>query len=315
VIHTEGLGKCFPASSKKSTENLAVHDLTLDVAKGEVFGFLGPNGAGKTTTVRMLCALIAPSSGRAWVAGHQVGSENEAIRANVGILTESPGLYDKLDAVTNLSFFAKLYAVEDIEGQVAKYLKMMGLWKRRTESVKNYSKGMRQKLAIVRALLHEPPLLFLDEPTSNLDPEAAHIVRDFINELRGEGRTIFICTHNLDEAERLCDRVGVIKQQLVCVDTPAQLRQRLYGRETLIQLRAAAPEHVAAVKALAFVQDVHRTHNTLTIKVDDPETQNPQLVRALVSAGADVQFVEEAPHSLESVYLDLIAQTREETSA
>ena len=187
MIRTEGLSKRFPAYGKKGKETLAVDDLDLDVCKGEVFGFLGPNGAGKTTTVRMLCALIAPTGGDAWVNGYHVGQENEAIRASVGILTETPGLYAKLDAVTNLSFFAKLYDVSDVSGQVSKYLQMLGLWDRRHDLAGSFSKGMRQKLAIARALLHEPPLLFLDEPTSGLDPEAARIVRDFIDELRGQG--------------------------------------------------------------------------------------------------------------------------------
>lgn len=317
VIRTEGLTKRFAAFGRKGQETLAVDGLDLQVLKGEVFGFLGPNGAGKTTTVRMLCALIAPTAGEAWVNGHRVGENNEAIRADVGILTETPGLYAKLDAVTNLSFFAKLYGVEDISGQVARYLKMLGLWERRSEAVGGFSKGMRQKLAIARALLHEPPLLFLDEPTSGLDPEAARIVRDFIQELRGQGRTIFMCTHNLDEADRLCDRIAVIKQRLIRVDTPARLRQQLYGRGVLVRLRTIAPQYVAAVEALPFVHEVRHTDadDSLSLKVDDPEANNPQLVRALVAAGADVQFVEETEHSLESVYFDLMAQTREEDAA
>jgi ABC-2 type transport system ATP-binding protein len=315
VIHCEGLTKRFPAPTKKGAPIVAVEGLNLEVHKGEVFGFLGPNGAGKTTTVRMLCALIAPTSGEAWVAGHKVGQEDDAVRTSVGILTETPGLYDRLDAVTNLSFFARLYGVEDVRGQVAKYLQMLGLWERRDEMVGSFSKGMRQKLAIARALLHEPPLLFLDEPTSGLDPEAARVVREFVEELRGQGRTFFLCTHNLDEADRLCDRIGVIKGRLIRVDTPARLRSSLYGTTVLIRLRAVAPEHVAVVRALPFVHEVRQADGGLSIKLDDPEANNPQLVRALVSAGADVQFVGEVEHSLEAVYFDLMAQTREEAAA
>jgi ABC-2 type transport system ATP-binding protein len=189
---------------------------------------------------------------------------------------------------------------------------MLGLWERRDERVGNFSKGMRQKLAVARALLHEPPLLFLDEPTSGLDPEAARMVRDFIDELRGKGRTIFLCTHNLDEADRLCDRIAVIKQRLICVDTPARLRQRLYGYGVLIRMRAVDPEHVAALQALPFVKQVQRADNSLSVKLDDPDENNPRLVRTLVSAGADIQFVEEVSHSLESVYFDLMSQAREE---
>ena len=315
MIRTEALTKRFPAYGKKSSETLAVEDLSLEVLKGEVFGFLGPNGAGKTTTVRLLCALIAPTQGRAWVDGHRIGDANEAIRAKVGILTETPGLYAKLDAVANLSFFAKLYGVADISGQVAKYLKMLGLWDRRHQLVGSFSKGMRQKLAIARALLHEPPLLFLDEPTSGLDPEAARVVRDFIEELRGQGRTIFICTHNLDEADRLCDRIAVIKQRLIRVDTPARLRQQLYGHGVLIRLRDIAPEHITCIEALPFVHEVRQVESSLSIKLDDPDDNNPLLVRTLVAAGADVQYVEQTSHSLESVYFDLMAQMREESAA
>jgi ABC-2 type transport system ATP-binding protein len=311
IIRAEGLKKQFTVNARQGTVNLAVSDLDLTVEQGEVFGFLGPNGAGKTTTVRMLCALIAPSQGKAWVAGHEIGRENEAIRASVGILTETPGLYARLDAMTNLSFFARLYGVDDIQGQVEKYLKMLGLWERRTEMVGGFSKGMRQKLAIARALLHEPPLLFLDEPTSGLDPDAARIVREFIETLRSKGRTIFLCTHNLDEADRLCDRIAVIKQRLICVDTPMRLRQRLYGSSVHVRLRVAAPEYIAAVQNLPFVQDVHQVDSSLSIKLEEPEANNPELVRALVSAGADIQFVQEAEHSLESVYFDLMAQHQE----
>jgi ABC-2 type transport system ATP-binding protein len=312
MIRTAGLSKRFPAATKGGAENVAVEGLTLEVKQGEVFGFLGPNGAGKTTTVRMLCTLIAPSAGQAWVAGHPVGQEDEAIRASVGILTETPGLYARLDAATNLSFFARLYGVRDVEGQVARYLKMLDLWERRHEPVAGFSKGMRQKLAIARALLHEPPLLFLDEPTSGLDPEAARMVRDFIADLRGQGRTIFLCTHNLDEADRLCDRIGVIQQQLIAVDTPARLRQNLYGSSVCIRLRAVAPAYIAALQALPFVQHVHQADNSLSVKLDDPEGNNPQLVRALVAAGADIQFVEPVAHSLEAVYFDLMAHMRGE---
>jgi ABC-2 type transport system ATP-binding protein len=312
MIRTTGLTKVFAAAGKKGAENVAVEGLDLDIKKGEVFGFLGPNGAGKTTTVRMLCALIAPTAGEAWIAGYKVGEQDPAIRASVGILTETPGLYEKLDAVANLSFFCELYGVPDPAAQVTRYLQMLGLWERRDERVGSFSKGMRQKLAIARALLHEPPLLFLDEPTSGLDPESARVVRDFIQELRGQGRTIFLCTHNLDEADRLCDRIAVIKRRLIRVDTPEGLRQSLYGSSVQVRLRVVAPEHLAAVRALPFVQQVEQADSSLTVKLSDPQTQNPQLVRALVAAGADILFVQEVAHSLETVYFDLMAQTREE---
>ncbi len=165
---------------------------------------------------------------------------------------------------------------------------------------------MKQKLAIARCLLHEPRLLFLDEPTAGLDPEAAHLVRDFIAELKKEGRTIFLCTHNLDEADRLCDRIGVFKTRLLVVDTPANLRASLFGRKVVFHLRAATEEHSAAVRKLGFAQEVKLVENKLVVTLDDPEAHNPDVVRALVEAGADVQFVGELRHSLEDVYLQLV---------
>ena len=203
MIRTEALCKYFQMKNRQIN---AVDGLSLEVKQGEVFGFLGPNGAGKTTTVRLLVCLIGPTAGRAWVNGLEVGVADRAIRGQVGILTESPGLYERLSARRNLEIFADLYGVKDVKGQAEKYLRLLGLWDRRETEAGTFSKGMRQKLAIARALLHEPPILFLDEPTSGLDPEAAKTVRDFIETLRGQGRTIFMCTHNLDEAERLCDR-------------------------------------------------------------------------------------------------------------
>jgi ABC-2 type transport system ATP-binding protein len=299
MIITEGLTKRFG-------DNLAVDALSLQVDRGEVFAFLGPNGAGKTTTVRMLTALIAPTAGRAWVNGHEVGQDNTDIRRSVGILTEAPGLYERLDAVQNLTFYARLYEVDDLDGQVEKYLRFLRLWERRDEPVGGFSKGMKQKLAIARALLHEPPLLFLDEPTAALDPEAARTVREFIGEIRGEGRTIFLCTHNLDEADRLADRIGVIRQRLIQVDSPANLRRSLYGRRVVVQLTVVTEAVQTAVSELTFVKGVECKDNQLIISMDDPEEQNPILVERIVAAGGAVQFVNELRHSLEDIYFTLI---------
>lgn len=302
MIRTEHLSKRFG-------KLLAVDDLSLEVERGEVFGFLGPNGAGKTTTMRMLAALIAPTSGAAWINGKRVGQDNEAVRASVGLLTETPGLYPRLNAEENLAFFARLHGVQDIAGQVQKYLSLLGLWERRAEAVGGFSKGMQQKLAIARALLHEPPVLFLDEPTSALDPEAARVVRDFVATLKGEGRTIFICTHNLDEADRLCDRVAVIKQRLIRVDAPETLRQGLYGRSVRVRLRERAPGLVPLVRELPFVTEVIETAEGLRVALNEPESHNPELIQALVAAGAAIQFVERESHSLEQVYFDLLRES------
>jgi ABC-2 type transport system ATP-binding protein len=299
MIHTENLTKRFK-------ETLAVDGLSLDIREGEVFGFLGPNGAGKTTTVRMLTSLVGPTSGSATVAGFALGQRDTDIRRTVGVLTETPGMYDNLSAEYNLKIFANLYEVRDVAGQVDKYLKMLGLYERRFDAAGTFSKGMKQKLAIARALLHEPKIIFLDEPTAGLDPEAAHLVRDFIAELKKEGRTIFICTHNLDEADRLCDRVGVFKTHLLVVDTPANLRTSFNERRVVFHLRAADEKLVSAVRRLSFVREAKAMDNKLVVTLENPETYNPEIIRTLVGAGADVQFVGELRRSLEDAYLQLI---------
>jgi ABC-2 type transport system ATP-binding protein len=299
MIKTENLTKQF-------TSTLAVDRLTIQIPEGEVFGFLGPNGAGKTTTVRLLTALIGPTSGTASVNGFQVGKQDTEIRRSVGILTESPGMYDNLSAEFNLMTFANLYEVKDPKGQVEKYLRMLGLWDRRQDEAGTFSKGMKQKLAIARALLHEPRLLFLDEPTAGLDPESARLVRDFIEELRKEGRTIFLCTHNLDEADRLCDRIGVFKTHLLVVDTPEQLRNQLFGRKVVIHLKSATEELAASLRGLPYVREAKCIDNKLLATLDDPEERNPEIIRLLVGQGAEIQFVGELRHSLEDVYFQLV---------
>ena len=309
MIRTEGLSKTFHGD-KRTGPIKAVDRLDLDIEQGEVFGFLGPNGAGKTTTVRMLCTLIGVTAGRAWVNGIEVGKDDRSIRASVGILTEQPGMYDRLSAERNLTIYAELYGVADPAGAVEKYLRMLGLWERRHDPAGSFSKGMKQKLAIARSILHEPKTLFLDEPTAALDPEAAKVVRDFIEELKTEGRTIFLCTHNLDEADRLCDRIGVFKQRLIKVDTPGRMRMALFGRTVEFQLRQTDPSMAGLLKRFEFVKSVDLVDGKIVVAMDDPESGNPRLVKALVDAGAEVQFVSEVKHSLEDVYLSLVNESR-----
>ena len=308
MIITQDLGKVFKIGKKEKTEIRAVEGLSLSVREGEVFGFLGPNGAGKTTTVRMLAGLIEPTSGSATINNLVLGKENSAIRRSLGILTETPGMYERLSAEKNLAIFANLYDVTDVPGQVRKYLQMLGLWERRADPVGSFSKGMRQKLAIARALLHDPKVLFLDEPTSGLDPEAAKMVREFIESLRELGRTIFMCTHNLDEADRLCDRIAIFKQKVIAVDTPAALRQQLFGRKIVVHLAALQPEWADMLRGLPFVREVEALENKLIISLANPEQDNPEIVRQLVGTGAAIRFIGELRHSLEQVYLEMLHQ-------
>ena len=302
VLRTERLTKRFDRLT-------AVQDLDLEVREGEVFGFLGPNGAGKTTTLRLLCALISPTSGTAEVAGYRLGQDDEAIRASVGILTEQPGLYERQSAEDNLLFFAELFGLGPAlaRSQTERYLRLMGLWDRRTEAVATFSRGMKQKMAIARAAIHEPRIVFLDEPTTGLDPDAARTVREFISQIRGEGRTVFLCTHNLDEADRLCDRIAFFRRSIIRIDTPAKLRAELYGHATEFRIMPGpSADHLQRVQSVPGVNTAHLENGSIIVASGDPLEVNPRVVRALVGSGAEVAYVTERRASLEDVYLRVV---------
>jgi ABC-2 type transport system ATP-binding protein len=290
----------------------AVDNVTLHVDEGEVFGFLGPNGAGKTTTVRMLCCLIGKTSGEAKIGDYTIDSENDClkIRKMVGFLPENVGLYDSLSAYRNLDFYGQLYEVPENKRRenIERLLTLLGIWERREDAVGTFSKGTKQKIAIARALIHDPQVLFLDEPTANLDPEASKTVRDFILELKKEKRTIFLNTHNLDEAERLCDRIAILKTKLVVVDSPKNLERSLYNRKTIVHLDSVTGAVSAAVEKLSFVKNLRISNNKLILDIDNPERYNPEVVRTIVGAGGNVQYVTELRSTLEDVYLKLIRE-------
>ena len=298
MIRTEGLTRRFG-------EVIAVEDLSFEVRAGEIVALLGPNGAGKTTTVRMLSCLIAPTSGRAWVDGRELNEDPSHIRATVGVLTESPGLYKRLSAWHNLRFFAELYGVRNAEEKIEEYLRFFGLWERRNEPVATYSKGMRQKLALARALLHEPRALLLDEPTAGLDPESARSVREFISELKGAGRAILLCTHNLPEAERLCDRIVLLRTRLIAQGTPEELKRRLFGTKVVVELANAFPGLVSSLD-IPGAKSAELVGEKLYVEVEDPRRDNPVLVRRLVELGAEIIAVREAETTLEDVYHELM---------
>jgi ABC-2 type transport system ATP-binding protein len=290
----------------------AVDNVTLHVEKGEVFGFLGPNGAGKTTTVRMLCCLIGKTSGQARIGDFSVEKESDClqIRKIVGFLPENVGLYDSLSAYKNLDFYGKLYEVPNQKRaeNIERLLSLLGIWDRREDAVGTFSKGTKQKIAIARALIHEPQVLFLDEPTANLDPEASKTVRDFILDLKKEKTTIFLNTHNLDEAERLCDRIAILKTKLVAVDSPKNLERSLYNRKTIVHLKQVTDSVLAAVEKLGSIRNVRVSENKLILDIDDPEAANPEVVRAIVEANGNIQYVTELRSTLEDVYLKLIKE-------
>jgi len=281
----------------------------LEVRQGEVLGLLGPNGAGKTTTVRLLTALIRPSEGTATVDGFDVRAEPEQVRARVGVLTETPGLYDKLSATANLDFFARLYGLSAARRaeRIEHYLRLFGLWERRHDVAGTFSKGIKQKLAIARALLHDPSVVFLDEPTAALDPEAAFIVRDAIETLRRAGRTIVLATHNLDEADRLCDRIAFVRGGLLRVDSPARLRGSLGRRALVVRLRSVpADGRLDEVRAVLGVEGVERVDGGLRVTADPADPVAPAVVRALVAGGADILEVRVERISLEDIYFEIM---------
>jgi ABC-2 type transport system ATP-binding protein len=308
LIETENL-------TRKFGELTAVDNLTLKVEEGEVFGFLGPNAAGKTTTVRMLCGLIAKTSGKARIGDFSVDDPEDCLRIRkmVGLLPGDVGLYDSLSAYKNLDFYGKLYEVspERREENIKKLLSLLGIWERRDHPVGTFSKGTKQKIAIARALIHDPELLFLDEPTANLDPEASKTVRDFVLDLKKEKRTIFINTHNLSEAEKLCDRIGIIKTHLLTIGSPESLARGLETRKTVVHLQHVNPKVFASVEKLHAVKDARTVDNQLILDMDEPERDNPEVVRTIVEAGGRVQYVTELRSTLEDVYLKMIKEAED----
>jgi ABC-2 type transport system ATP-binding protein len=308
LIYVEKLTKKFGSLT-------AVDELNLQVEKGEVFGFLGPNGAGKTTTMRMLCCLISKTSGVARIAGYSIDDPRDSlkIRKIIGILPENVGLYDDLSAYDNLDFYGKLYECSESQRKenIEYFLKMMGLWDKRDVSAGKFSKGMKQKLAIARALIHNPQILFLDEPTANLDPGSSKTVRDFILKLKEEKKTtIFLNTHNLDEAQRICDKIGIFNKHLITTGTPVELEESVWGSKTVIQLVEVNDNILEAIKNLQlkkFVVD----NNNITIDVVDPEKENPLLINAIVSAGGRIQYVNRLSPTLEDAYLKFVREELE----
>ncbi|MBP1706634.1 MAG: transporter related [Chloroflexi bacterium] len=294
--------------SRRFGKLTAVDNLNLEVGKGEVLGFLGPNGAGKTTTIRLLAGIIAATSGYGLVAGWRTDGPVEPLHEAIGLLTESPGFYNRLSASRNLEYFGGFYQGLNIPAQAEKYLKIMGLLERRADRVGTYSKGMKGRLALARALLHEPRVLFLDEPTAGLDPEASEEVRGLIKKLSTEGRTIFLSTHNLAEAEQLCHRIAIFRTRLLALDTPQNLRERLFRRRVVIRLESVDDATVKAIEKLHFVKSCNRDGPRLNIELGEAEKELPELVRTIVQAGGRVLEVTEEHHSLEEIYLNLVRE-------
>ena len=307
ALVVEHLGKRFG-------DRVAFDDVSFEVGYGEMFGFLGPNGAGKTTTVRTLGTLIAPSSGSAVVAGVPLSAENgPAIRARISIMPESPGLYLRLTVMENLECFAGLYELDDVRGRIERALQAVNLLDRAGDPCGSLSKGLRQRVGLARALLNDPAVLFLDEPTSGLDPVATREVHDLIASLRERGVTIFLTTHRLEEAERLCHRVAILNTTLRLIGSPDELRGRLFSRSLEVRLRTPLENPKAVLEALPGVEGWEQAPSGYNLSVSDPELAAPQVARALVSVGADILSLAESRHSLEDVYLELVDEDVEAT--
>jgi len=291
--------------SKRFADRTAVEGLTFNVDRGEVFGLLGPNGAGKTTTVRMLTGLLSPTEGEATVSGISIRTGGEMLRRKVGLLTENPGLYDRLTGRENLLFFIKLNELDArlAWARASNLLRRFGLEGREDDPCGSYSKGMRQKLAIIRTIIHQPEIIFLDEPTSGLDPEAARTVRDAVAELAKDGSTIVLCSHNLAEVEQLCGRVAVIRGRLIEVSTLQAMRKAQMVLEVRLASDPSGFEPI--VKALPFAPAVELVDSKLRVKLRHEE-QAADVISALVLAGARIHSAARAERPLEHVYLELM---------
>ncbi len=296
------------ALSKRFGDRVAFNDVSFEVGRGEVFGFLGPNGAGKTTTVRTLGTLIAPTSGSALVAGIPLIPENAVeIRRRISIMPESPGLYLRLSVIENLECFADLYEVPEPHKRIARALHAVKLDERARDLCGALSKGLRQRVALARALLNEPQVLFLDEPTSGLDPAATRDVHELITALSHSGVTIFLTTHRLEEAERLCDTVAILNTTLRMLGPPAQLRTQLFATTLAVRTRLPLPDPDRVFNGLPSVEAWRRDGmGSYSLTVSDPTIAAPAVTRALVAADADVLSIGESLHSLEDVYLELV---------
>jgi ABC-2 type transport system ATP-binding protein len=299
--------------SKRFGGRVAFDDVSFQVGHGEVFGFLGPNGAGKTTTVRTLGTLVAPTSGSATVAGIPLAPENGVeIRRRISIMPESPGLYLRLSVTENLECFADLYEAPDARDRIGRALRAVDLADRADDACGALSKGLRQRVALARALLSDPEVLFLDEPTSGLDPGAARDVHELIDELRRRGVTIFLTTHRLDEAERLCDRVAILNTTLRTIGRPDELRAQLFARTLAVRTLAPLPDPDRVFGGLEAVEGWEQDGaGGYVIAVSDVTVAAPAITRALVEAGAEVLSVGESRHSLEDVYLQLVGEDQE----
>lgn len=298
--------------SKQFNDFWAVDGVTLSVKEGQILALLGQNGAGKTTTVRMLTSLLMPTRGWARIAGYDTVTQGSEVRSSVGVLTEQHGLYMRMTGDEYLDFFGQVYRLspQARKARGRELLDYFGLSEAANRRIGEYSKGMRQKLALARALIHEPGVLLLDEPTSAMDPESARLVRDEIARLRSSKRTIIICTHNLSEAETLADSIAIIyRGQILMLGTLDELKQRVLG-EAEYEVTFSHAWDASQLSLPNGVTMLTHAATSFKVRVERPQESNPQLVHALSSNGAPVLAFQESPRTLEQVYLKVMADVR-----
>nr|MDO8133050.1 ABC transporter ATP-binding protein [Candidatus Njordarchaeum guaymaensis] len=312
IIHVENLTRTFG-------KIVAVDHVSIDVKEGEIFGFLGPNGAGKTTTVRVLCSLLKPDEGKATIDGHDIVKEASTVRSVVGLLPEPElsGLYERMTPIENLTFFARLYNMSErqIQNRVKELLDMMDLWGRRNDKVATFSRGMRQKLSIARAIVHDPKVLFMDEPTTGLDPAAAKSFREFLAKLCKQlNRTVFLCTHNLPEADMICDRIAIINRgQIAMVGETSELKKSLWKKRvfTITLLPGLDKSITEKISEISSVENVKLKRNIIQYETEKPDESNPMIIQRIVESGGKIVTLQEERKTLEDIYMKIIGQESE----
>ncbi len=296
--------------TKKFDDFTAVDNLTISISSGQVLALLGPNGAGKTTTVRMLSAILMPTSGKATINGRDVVQEADLVRREIGLLTEQPGLYTRSSGLEYLQFFGSLYGMGKEEARIRslQLFERFGMAKMEFRRLGEYSKGMRQKIGLIRAMLHDPAVLLLDEPTSAMDPHSAKLVRDAILEMRDDKRAIVVCTHNLAEAELLADTIAIISRgRIIAQGDPETLKRQLLGRRLFeVQLDQSVDGQPDGLTNLVEVESVEG--NILRYRTEEPSSMNPRLVKYLASQNLGVISLHELTASLEQVYLRVVEE-------
>jgi ABC-2 type transport system ATP-binding protein len=314
IVHVENLTRTFG-------KIIAVDHISLDVKEGEIFGFLGPNGAGKTTTTRLLCSLLKPDEGNATIDGHDIVKEASTVRSVVGFLPEPElsGLYERMTPIENLVFFGRLYDIPEkqVMNRVKELLDMMDLWERRNDRVGTFSRGMRQKLSIARAIIHDPKILFMDEPTTGLDPAAAKSFREFLARLCKQlNRTVFLCTHNLPEADMICDRIAIINYgRIAMVGATSELKKSLWKKRvfTITLLPGADKSITERISEIGSVENVKLKRNTIQYETEKPDQSNPLIVQRIVELGGRIVTLQEETKTLEDIYMKIIGQKKEGT--